>query len=327
MTYLSRALFAVAVLALPAASARAAEVDPLLPAETESIFFVNVRQALDSDIVKKNFLGQLKQVLKGDDAQKTLNELGLNPLTDIDRLIVGSWGKDKDDMQGVAVLRGKFDPEKLFKAATAAAAKESEKISVVEAGDYKLIKFTNDGKTFFAAVANEKTIVAGSDKKLVVAAMEASQKGTKPAIKKELAALLLKMDEKATMFACGLTEGKVGELPPINIPGVDGDALAKQLGNVQNVSMTFRITEDVSLDISMGMKDGDSADELGKAVDQLINTAKTFLPLVAGQQPKLKPLADELGKNLKSKVKDKDVVLMLKLSADAISKAAAGEDD
>ena len=59
-----RALVGAVLAAGLAAPARAAEVDPLLPAETESVMFVNVRQVLDSDLVKKYALGQIKQALK-----------------------------------------------------------------------------------------------------------------------------------------------------------------------------------------------------------------------------------------------------------------------
>ena len=46
-----------------------------------------------------------------------LEELGLDPLKDIDRVTIGSWGKGPEDMKRSCVVRGKFDPEKLFKAA------------------------------------------------------------------------------------------------------------------------------------------------------------------------------------------------------------------
>lgn len=333
MSRVSRVLAVAVVFAgLTAAPSRAAEVDNLLPAQTESIVFVNVRQILDSDLIKKYALGQIKQALKGADAQKILEKLGLDPLKDVDRVTAGTWGKDKDDMNVVLVVRGKFDAAKLFEAAKDEAKKENAKISIVEEGNYKLVKIVDENgdskKPMYAAVANEKTLIGGTDKKLVVAAVEASIKGGKPELKKDLAALLLNMDEKASMFACGLVEGKVSELPDglDKIPGIDPKELAKQLANMKTVAITFKLTSDVSLDVTMGMKNGDSADEFGKTLDNLINTAKTFLPFVAGQKENLKPLVDEVGKTLKSKVKGSEVSVVLKLSADAIGKASGSDD-
>ena len=284
-----RRLLAGAVLAASlAVSARAAEVDPLLPAETESILFVNVRQVLESELIKKYALGQVKQALEGNDAKKMLEKLGLDPLKDVDRVTVGSWGKDKEDMNAVFVIRGKFDPEKLFKAAQEEAKNNGDKIAIVEDGKYKLVKITVDDspKPIFVAVADEKTIIAATDKKLVTDTLAVSEKGAKPQLKKELATLLLKQDEKASLFAVGLTEGKTEgvQIPPGRALGVDPAKLQKQLENLKTFAMTVRLTEDVNLEVAMGMKDTDAADDFGATVDGLLGTVKQFLPLLAGQQ-------------------------------------------
>jgi hypothetical protein len=326
-----RRLLVGAVLAAGlAAPARAAEVDPLLPAETESILFVNVRQVLESELVKKYALGQIKQALEGNDAKKMLERLGLDPLKDVDRVTAGSWGKDKEDMNAVFVVRGKFDPEKLFKAAQEEAKNNGDKIAIVEDGKYKLVKLTveKSPKPVYAAVANEKTIVAGTDKKLVTDALGAAEKGAKPQLKKDLAALLLKQDEKASMFAVGLTEGKTGDVQiPPGLPGVDPAKLQKQLENLKTFAMTLRLTEDVNLEVAMGMKDADAADDFGATVKGLIDTVKSFLPVVAQGNPNAKPLVDEVNKTLTSKIKDKDVTVSLALSAASIGKATGGGDD
>ena len=326
-----RRLLAGAVLAAGlAAPVRAAEVDPLLPVETESILFVNVRQVLESELIKKYALGQIKQALEGNDARKMLEKLGLDPLKDVDRVTAGSWGKDKEDMNAVFIVRGKFDPEKLFKAAQEEAKNNGDKIAIVEDGKYKLVKLTvdNSPKPIFAAVADEKTIVAATDKKLVTDTLGTAEKGAKPQLKKELAELLLKQDEKASLFAVGLTEGKTGDVQiPPGLPGVDPAKLQKQLEHLKSFAMTVRLTQDVSLEVAMGMKDTDAADDFGASVEGLLGTVKQFLPLVAGQQPNAKPLLDEVNKTLKSKVKEKDVTVTLLLSSEAIGKAAGGGDE
>ncbi len=314
------------------ASARAAEIDTLLPSETESVVFINVKQILASDIVKKYALGQLKQMIESnEDAQRMMKDLGIDPMKDIDRVTAGTWGKDKDDAKVVAIVRGKFDPTKLMAAAEKEAKTNGDKVAVVAEGKYKLIKFTNEKspKPFYASAADETTLVASSDKKLLVAVLDAAADKAKPAVKKELAQLLLKMDEKASMYVCGVVaEGTKVEVPAnMNVPGVDGAKLAKQLEKLSNLSFTVRITDEVTVDGNAGMKDTDAADDFGDTLNQLIGTVKGFLPLVTNQQPKLKALADEVSKTLKSKVKDKDVTLGLKISADSIDKAAGGGND
>ncbi|MGL5098136.1 MAG: hypothetical protein ACRDD1_21320, partial [Planctomycetia bacterium] len=259
-------LFAAALLAAPVAPARAAEVDPLLPVETEAVMFLNVRQILDCELVKKFALGQLKQALQGQDAQKMIKQLGVDPLKDVETLVAGTWGKDPKNMQVVAVLYGKFNPEKLFAAATDATKDKPDEIAIVTEGKYKLVKFTPktenpDQKPFYVAVADEETLIAGSDAKLVTTAVAAAEKDAKPVLGKELSSLILAQDDKASMYACGLTAGKVDVPANLNLPGVDGAKLAKQLENMKSLAMTLRMTKDVAVEIGMGMKDEDSADD------------------------------------------------------------------
>jgi hypothetical protein len=326
-----RRLLAGAVLAASvAAPLRAAEVDPVLPAETESVVYVNVRQILDSELVKKYARAQIEQFLKGQEAQQTLKKLGLDPLKDINQVTVGSWGKGPEDMQAVFDVRGKFDPEKLFKAAQEEAKTKGDEIAIVEEGKYKLIKMTpkNEKKTFYVAVANEKTIVGATQKKLAVNAIEATEKAGKSQLKKELAELVQKQDEKASLYAVGVVAGRIeGVQIPQGLPGVDPMKLSKQLEKMQTVALTLRLTNDVNLNAVMGMKSTDAADDFGESVKQLLGTVKQFLPLLAGQQPQAKPLVDEITKTLKSTVKGKDVQVSLKLTADAIGKAAGGAGD
>jgi hypothetical protein len=317
------------------ASARAADPDPLLPKETTGIMYFNFRQALESDMAKKYVLEQAKQAMEGEEAQKVLKALNLNPLTDVDRLTVGFWGKGGDDMNFVGVLRGKFDPEKLFKAIEAESKKNPDKVKLVKSGKYTLVKGENENpqpgqpKEFYGAVADEKTIVLGSNEKNVVNTLGRAEAGTSKAeLSKEMTQLMIKMDEKATMYFCGLNTSKdVPQLPPqLGQVFDDPEKLAKQLANIETMSVTLRVTEDIAFEMTAGMKNDDSAKEMGEMMEDLVGKAKAFLPFIGGSQPQMKPLTTEIGKSLKATSKNKDVVISLKLSGKAIG-AAAGKDD
>ena len=330
MNRLSRMVMIAAFIAGLPAAGRTAEVDPLLPPETEQIVFMNVKQILGSDIIKKFALGQIKQTLEGNDAQKFLKEIGLDPLKDIDTVNVGVWGQDKENMNTLAVVRGTFDAEKLFAAAEKASKENADKVSIVEEGDYKLVKFVNkDGKPGYAAVADNKTVLIGSDKKIVAGGLTAAIKKVKPTLSKQLAALLLKQDEKASMFACGVTEGKLKDIPDINVPvpGIDGDKLKDGLQKMNTMSMTVNLGKEINLDIVIGMKDADAADDFGVTVGKLTDTVKTFLPLAGMQNPNAGDLIKDITDSLKSKVKDKDISLTVKVTAEAIGKATGKGND
>lgn len=328
MRFVRRLLAAAAIgLGLSATPVQAADVERLLPAETESYLQINLKQIIESDLFKKYALANLQQALQGNEAKKTLETLGLDPLKDIDTITAGFWGDDPQNMQGVLVVRGNFDPKKLFEAVEAAVKKDGDKVAIVKDGDYTLVKITADNRPepFFASVADEHTIVGGSDKKLVTAAMKASDTKAKPAIKKELAALVEKMDGKASMFGCGISSGKVGEIPPI--PGIDDpEKLKKQLEKLESSSMTLKITGDVSLEILMSMKDTAAAEDFGATVDDLLGKAKALLPLLGGQAPQMKPIITDVTKSLKSKVDKKDIAIGVKLTGGSIGKAAGSDD-
>ncbi|QEL14035.1 hypothetical protein [Limnoglobus roseus] len=324
-----RKLFAAAALglALTAAPAGAAEVEKLIPAEAESYFQVNVKQILDSDLFKKYALANVKQALEGNDAQKMFKALGLDPLKDVDTLTGGFWGDNPQEMKALVVVHGTFDPEKLFEAAEAAAKKDGDKVAIVKEGEYTLVKITggNRPEPFFVSVADKKTLVGGTDKKLVAVAMKGSESGTKSGLKKELAELVAKMDGKASLFGVGVTNGKVGDLPPI--PGIDDpEKLKKQIEQMQSSSLTLKVTGDVALEIQLSMKSEDAATDFGTTIDDLLGKAKALLPLVGGQAPQMKPIITDVTKSLKSKVDKKEIVIGVKLTGGAIGKAAGSDD-
>src|SRR4051794_29935319 len=109
---------AVLVLALAGVTpARAADLDPFLPEDTESYLSVNVRQIVDSPLFQKQLLAPLKQMLVetgGDAVQGVLKDLGVDPFRHIDRVTIASPSTTETD-RGLIIIHGTFDPAK-FKA-------------------------------------------------------------------------------------------------------------------------------------------------------------------------------------------------------------------
>src|SRR4051812_38545667 len=116
--------------ALAAPAARAVEPDKLLPADADTVTYVNVKQLVDSDVIKKYALEQIKQALAGQEAKKLLEQMGLDPLKDIEKVWIGSEGTSAENMKALVVIHGKFDTEKLFKAAEAATKQDGDKFSM-----------------------------------------------------------------------------------------------------------------------------------------------------------------------------------------------------
>ncbi len=330
-----RSLFAAALTAFAVTTASAAapapgasdstKVDALWPAESTQVFKLNIKQILSSDIVKKYALNQIKQAMEGKDAQEMMKTLGLDPLKDIDTLSGGLWGEDQNDMHGLIILRGKFDPTKIFEAVDKAIQKDGDKVSIVKEGDTKLVKIVAEKipEPLYATMADDKTILLATDKKIVMAGVKAADSKSKATIKPELAELVNAMDEKASLFFCGMA-GKVGDIPP-NPVFDDVEKLKKQLENMVSSSMTLRVTGDISMEMALNMKNTDSADDFGATVKETLDKARVFLPIIGMQAPQAKSIIADLQK-MSSKVDGKAIKMNIKITGDAIGKAVGAEE-
>lgn len=306
--------FAAALASAPAA--RAAEPDKLLQADADTVTYVNVKQLLESDVVKKYALEQIKQALAGQEAKKILEQMGLDPLKDIEKVWVGSSGKDANDMKALIIVHGKFDPDKLFKAAEAATKKDGDKFSMIKDGNSTMFKFQPDqGNPVYGTVVDDTTVIAATDKKLIATALGQKKTG----IGAELTALVKKMDEKATLFAASVVKGKLDNVKlPAQLP-IDLSGFEKALPKTDTLSISIRVTGDIKLEVTFGMKDDDAATDMGDAMAKVLDGVKGLVPLLAAAEPKAKPLVDVV-KTIKSDVKKKDVTVTGTVTGDNIGK-------
>ncbi len=318
------ALGLVLATVVAAAPTRAAEPDPLLPADADVVISMNVRQVLESDIVKRYALENLKQTLQGNDAQKLLHDLGLDPLKDIDRVVIGMSGKDETDFKYLVVVHGTFDPEALYKAAEAQTRKDADHFALVKDGKDVMFKYTPDtGNPLYGTVVDAKTVILSGSKTGISTALAVPPKG-KADLGKELTGLVKGMDDKATLWVAALSNGRLDKVKlkgPAANPGIQS-----QLANLQTATVVLRVEKDVLLNVGLGMKDNDAAEEAGKTVGELLQTVKGALPFLAANDPKLKSLV-ESSKSLKSEVKDRTVVISGKLEGNAIGKLIAPGSD
>lgn len=322
MMRLSRLRLAAALAAALAVApgARAAEPDRLLPAEADTIVYVNFRQIVEADVVKKYALEQIKQALAGQEAKKFLEEMGLDPLKDVDKVWAGTSGKNQDDMKALVVVHGTFDPDKLLKAAEAATKKDGELFSMVKDGNATMFKYQpENGNPVYGTVVDATTVVAGTDKKLVATALKQADEKKKAPIKAELAELIKGLDEKASMFAVSLVKGKFDALKlPAQSP-IDLSSVEKSLPKTDTISVVVKVAADINLEVIFGMKDEDAAEDMAAAVSKLITDVGGFVPALIAFEPKAKPLADVI-KTVKSDVKKKNVTVTGKVTGDIIGK-------
>ncbi len=322
MTFSHRLVMAT-ILVVGAASTpvRAAEPDLLLPATTDSVLQVNVRQILESDIIKKYAIEQIKQTLDSQDIKKLLTEMGLDPLKDIEQLIIGTSGSGKTDMKLLAILHGKFSPDKIFKAAEVQTKKDPEKFMLIKDGGAIMFKFQPDNSDtpVYGTVVDENTVIAATEQKMITNALATAKSKQASALPKELVGLMKKMDDKSSIFAVGILKGKLDKLEiPGNLP-IDLSAFQNVLPKLETMSFSIRIKADIHIEMTMGMKDDDAAGDFSKAINDLLKQLKPLAQFAAATEPRAKPLGDILG-TIKADSQSKDVVVTGKVTGVNIGK-------
>jgi hypothetical protein len=87
------AIAMVAATLLASAPARAVEPDKMIPADAEAVIVFNVRQTLDSPLIKAYALDKIKDAMKGNaQAETVLKAAGIDPLKDIDSVLITNAG-------------------------------------------------------------------------------------------------------------------------------------------------------------------------------------------------------------------------------------------
>jgi hypothetical protein len=306
---------AALVCAVLAVRARAAEINSFLPKETDVVLSLNVRQVLDSPLVKKHALELIKTTLASSkEAQEAIKALGLDPLTDFSRVSVGVGLDDVNHPKAVIIIEGKFDPRKIGDVADALVKKEPKQFSIEKVNGKTVYKISApDQPVIFAAPIDTGVFVLGTQKEYVGAAFDAAKGTRKPEIKKELAELIKSANPKSSLTVVANTKGRLDAIPLPDAP------LKKTIEQIHSFALDLKVDQDVDLEISIGTENAEAAKQMQLIVAGGLDLAKIQAKVALAQQPELQPLLD-LVNSLKAVQKDKDVVVTGKLGADAIEK-------
>ena len=248
---------------LPSACSQAAEADRFLPGDTEIIVHVNLRQALDSDLVKKYALEQIKTQLKQSaELQAVLTAAGVDPIKDIASLTLAAPGKLSAD-NGLVIVRGNFDADKFHKAAADFADKNPESLKIHKSDHGPLYegKDKNKGKPVFATLLSQGTLVFSPSRKLVLDAV-ARNGDKKPApLNKKLQTLVGAMDGKQGIWIAALPSK---ELKAELAKNPQGKNIANKL---QTLSGGITIAQDAKAEIRIQTSDAKAALEIRRLLE------------------------------------------------------------
>jgi hypothetical protein len=314
---------AALLLAVPA---RAAEVDKLLPNDTETLVTINVKQILDSPLVQKLAVDKLKKALDDqDEAKKVLTELGFDPFKDLESITIAlSSGSDTD--KNLIIAHGKFDVAKITAKGEEVAKdmKDVVKITKVpgpgagaEAGKINLYEVNVPGQaqSLFITILDKNTILASAGKDYVLDAIDKAAKRKKSELKsKELQTLLGRIDGKQSIWTAVL--GSTLEKSPLAQDDTAKDLIAKLV----DAHLGLTVDKDLKAEVSITAKNTEDAKKLDDAITDNLNQAVGILSLLAGNQPEIKPLLNVL-KTIRPSIKDKTISIQATLAGDDIEKA------
>jgi hypothetical protein len=305
----------VAVAALPA---RAVEPDKHMAPDCEGVVVVNIRQMLDSPIVKKYGLGQLKEAINGnEDAKKFFKKSGLDPLKDIHSIhISGSAGGGKPKF--LVVVRGDYDVEKIQAAIADEAKAKGEDLKFEMKGDLKVYQLSDgkggkDQQPMFGAFADKNTLLIAQSADAVVAASKAGD----GKVDAKLKTALSKLDEKASVYTAFVVTDELKKVLANNQQMKD---LATKL---EYFTGSFDLTKDVNIRLAAQTTDADAAKKLKMFVNQFM----PLLGLLASGNEKVGPVLTELIKKIEVKTDGTAVVISLNVTEEMlkeIGEAAGG---
>lgn len=295
--------------------ARAADFEKYFPKETDVVISLNVRQVLDSPLVKKHALELIKTSLAGNkEAQQALTALGLDPLTDFGRVSVGLSIEDVSHPKAIILIEGKFDPRKMQDAMEMLSKKDSKQFTTEKVNGKSAYKIATPEMPapLFAAQVDPSLIVLATSKDYVAIAFEAAQGTHRPEIKKALSDLIGKSDGKSSLTIAALMKGKLDTIP---FP----DDIKKVIDQIQTLSADLKVGNDVNLVLSLDTEDAEAAKQLQMVIAGGLDLAKIQAKVASSQQPELQSLV-EFVSSMKALQKEKSVVITGNLTGETIDK-------
>ena len=324
---LNRSLALVTALLLSVSLGRAADLDPYLPNDTEMVLNINVRQLLDSELVKKHLLEVAQEALRGNDqVQDVLNDLGFDPFKDLDRIVVASPVTTEKD-RGLVIVHGRFDVAKFRAKAELVAKDESDhlKIHKVLGGKHILYEVNHPDRdeTVFVAIPGDDTVLVSLGKDYVVDALKKSGKETKVNLKNQkFQTLLEKVDARQSLSVAAVANkdiAKAIEKTPGDIKGM--------LEKIQALAGGLTISDEIKLELAVTTGNAKDAKELTDSAKAGVNLILGFAAAITqnGDSPGADLIVDAI-KSLSIKNKEEVVFVKGRISSDLIEDSLKKKD-
>jgi hypothetical protein len=298
------------------ASVQAADVEKYLPDGTVFVVTVNVKQLLDSPIVKNHLLDKFQAALKSSsEISEVLDSLGIDPLKDLTRFTAASTGTNPDS-KGLLILAGNFDPAKFEALAKKNADRHADVLKILTENGHQVyeVQIPQSPRPLLVSVLDKNTIVATVDKESLQEAFSrvASEKPVK--LKKEIEQLLQGVDGRQSLWVAMLGEAlSKNEM-------LSDDKTKKTLEKIDTISAGITVAKDIQLLINVLAKSSEGAKDLASEMTDGLNNAKGLLALAASDKKELGPAVGIL-ESIKVGTDGKKITVKSEVPEDVIEKS------
>jgi hypothetical protein len=319
-----RWLASLSVVAVVASPCCAGEVDRFLPADTEIVVAVQVKQLLEAPVVKQHLLEPARQALKTiDEIESTLKDLGFDPFTDLDRVLVAGPGGAAGD-KILVVAHGHFDLGKFKTKGEEAARAEPDilKILTIKVGNedrtvYQVLLPPADS-AFFVSLATKNTLLASYNKDYVLEALKNADPKSKAQLRNKVfqtAAEQVNPRQTVTLAATG------SALTRFDLP----ENLRQAAGKLEALGGGLTVGDDIRLELVMQCGNEQQAREVARSINDSVTAGVILLGVLARKDDQMGALLEAL-KSVRATQKPRTATVTLKgeVSADLLGKFLKG---
>jgi hypothetical protein len=295
----------------------AADRAAYLPADTDVVVTVQVKQVAESELGKKIGADLLKQLVSiSKPAEAAIQATGLDLMKDFELITVGIEIDKTDPPKPFALLEGTFDPKKIEQSVSAYRKEHPGKVEPIEVAGrpaYKIVASREANNMYAAILDDHKMVVAASEKDLI-GAFDAAADKRKPVISKELIGLLSTAKSTAPIFARAWVKGKLNDLK------VPNDKLQARVRAIEWATASVIVTKDVAMILTVSAPDEAAAQQLSDLMGAVAGLLRLQILAASEDQPELKPISDLL-KGTRVAPQGKTVVATGSVKGEAIEKA------
>ncbi len=297
---------------------RAEAVDKLLPAETQMVMHLDMRQLQKSQLFKKHVQKPLREALKENEELKQLQEAtGLDFLKDIHNVtvaltklkidITNPRNVDPNSAELFVIVRGDFARDPLVKVMKKNEDLESRRY---QGYDIFITKEDDDGQRAYICVADDGLILASNQRSRLQKSLDTLQ-GSQPAnVNKSLRTAIEGVPAGQTLWLA------MGEIPLLKELAKQNDEAADALEKLVGLSLTIGVSDRVSVAVRAHGKDQDTAREFRAGFEKI----RGFLAFFAAQDPNFGPIVQDILNTVKTAAKDTTATLEFELTEETIQK-------